>query len=236
MDAFKTLSLSELMAFLQKAQSAKASVSLRPVGSNRILGDLHLRGMEAGNSLHLLGAKRRDHLPAAGSAVTVSLLLEDEVVSFEALVLEPIVATEGDTLFPPIVRVGWPSEGARFQNRSDLRVASPIHRSLEASVTLASGERLRAHIVNLTETGMGLAMAGDFRETIPMTVTVEAQLPGGDAWTGHGQIRHVSLLEGAEPLPVRLGLVLDGEPSEALKRFLQNRRTDVSEDFKKLGR
>lgn len=231
-----TLSLLELMAFLQRAQSAKASVSLRSMGSNRLLGDLHLRGMEAGTALHLMGAKRRDHLPEAGGAVTASMVLGDEVVSFDALVLEPIVATEGDTLFPPIVRIGWPSEGARFQNRKDVRVASPVHRSLDATVQLPSGVRVPAHLVNLTETGMGLALHGEFRETIPLSVTVEAQLPGGGAWTGHGEIRHVTVLEGQEPLPVRLGVVLSGEPDEILRRFLQNRRTDFSEDFKRPGR
>lgn len=231
----QTLSLSELMDLLVRAQTAKAPVSLRCYGSNRLLGDLHLRGMEAGAALHLMGAKRRDQLPEPGGAVTASLILGDEVVSFEAMLLEPIVATEGDTLFPPILRIGWPSGGARFQKRRDLRVASPLHRPLDATLRLPSGTQIPVQIVNFTETGMGLAMDTEFRETLPMAARIEAVLPGGEDLRCEGQVRHLTVRPG-EPHPVRLGLVLSGETSEPVRRFLQNRRTDLSQDLRRSGR
>ncbi len=234
-DDVQYLSLDELMDLVRRAQDAKAPVSLRGHGSNRLLGDLHLRGMEAGRALHLMGAKRRDHLPQPGSAVTASLIIGDEVVSFEALVLEPIVASEGDTLFPPILRIGWPADGARFQNRRDVRVASPLNRALDATVCLPSGTRVPALILNLTETGMGLAMDGEFRETLPMRARVEATLPGGGDLGCEGEIRSLTVVTG-EIHPIRLGLVMLGPPTEALKRFLQNRRTDLSQDLKRGGR
>lgn len=229
------LPLPELLALLSRAQEAKAPVSLRSTGSNRLLGDLHLRGLEAGTALHLMGAKRRDHLPETGKDVTVSLVLGDEVISFETTVLEPIVATEGDTLFPPIVRVAWPTGGARFQQRHDLRVASPVHRPLEATLRFANGNAMPAQVVNLTETGVGLALKGMFKETLPLEASVDMEMPDGSSIRCEGVIRHLTLREGDTHF-VRLGLVVQGHANEALKRFLQARRTDYSQDLKRAGR
>ena len=229
------LSLPDLLDLLSRAQEAKAPVSLRSNGSNRLLGDLHLRGMEAGVALHLLGAKRRDHLPPEGGRVTVSLVLGSEVISFETTVLSPIVANEGDTLFPPIMRVAWPMEGARFQHRQDLRVASPVHRPLDATLRLGSGTTISAQVVNLTETGVGLALNGMLKETLPLQASVDMVLPDGSPLRCEGVIRHLTFREG-ETHYVRLGLVLADASNEALKRFLQARRTDYLQDLRKPGR
>lgn len=229
------LPLSDLLALLSRAQEAKAAMSLRSSHSNRLLGDLHLRGMEAGVALHLMGAKRRDHLPATGSPVTVSLILGEEVITFETAILEPIIANEGDTLFPPIIRLAWPTDGARFQHRHDLRVASPVHRPLDATLRLHSGTTISAQVVNLTETGVGLALNGMFTETLPLQASVDMVMPDGSPMQCEGVIRHITFREG-ETHFVRLGLVLHDTANEALKRFLQARRTDYSQDLRKPGR
>jgi c-di-GMP-binding flagellar brake protein YcgR len=229
------LPLPDLLALLKQAKEAKAPMSLRMGGSNRLLGDLRLGGMEQGIALHLQGAKRRDHLPDLGSLAAISLVYGEEVISFETTVLAPIIASEGDTHFPPVLRVAWPKEGARFQHRQDLRVASPVHRPLDATLRLDTGREVSAQVVNLTETGIGLALNGMLEESLPLKASVDMVMPDGSALHCDGVIRHVTFREG-ETHFVRLGLVLEEAANETLKRFLQARRTDYSQGLRKAGR
>ncbi len=84
----------ELESMLREAKELKASVSLRAMGTNRMLGDLRLAGLEPGQAMHLMGAKRRDQLPEEGTMVTLSIILGDQVVSLDSPVLSPLVAAE----------------------------------------------------------------------------------------------------------------------------------------------
>ncbi len=230
------LDSSTLETVLRRAHLVKAPTSLRAEGSNRMLGDLQLRGLEPGVALHLLGAKRRDQLPEAGTPVTLSILLGDEVLSLRSVLLEPLVASEGDTLFPPVLRVAWPTEAIAFHHRQSVRVAAPDQLPLEAIVR-AGDHSAPGRILNLTETGLGLGLAQAPWIRTGLLLDVEAELPGIGTIHLAGEVRYCTVLED-NALPVRAGMLLGTvapEVLEQLLRFVQNRRTDRSEHFRQGG-
>lgn len=223
----------ELEALLREAQDLRASVSLRAEGTNRMLGDLHLRGMEPGVALHLLGAKRRDQLPVEGTQVTLSIILGEQVVSLQSPLLAPLVASEGDTMFPPIIRLAWPTNGIEIKRRRDMRVAAADQAPLIGTLK-TTDQSWDVKVLNLTETGMGVALPLAANLPLRQKVVVETTLPGGAFFSTHGEIRHLMHMDG-DPLPTRAGVVfwgLPGEGQEALRRFIQDRRTDRSESLR----
>lgn len=237
MNELQHLDVPTLETALRRAHLVKAPTSLRAAGSDRILGDLQLRGLESGVALHLLGAKRRDQIPSAGTEVTLSILLGDEVLSLRSQLLEPLVAAEGDTLFPPVLRVAWPTEAVSFHHRTAVRVAAPDQLPLEARVRAQGGPSAPARVVNLSESGLGVALAEATWVHAGMELEIEMELPGIGRVRLAGEVRHLTLLEGKE-LPLRAGLVLGPlEPAtrDGLRRFVQNRRTDRSESLRQSG-
>lgn len=236
MNAPQHLDHSTLEAALRRAHLVKAPTSLRVEGGGRVLGDLQLRGLEPGVALHLVGAKRRDHLPAAGTAVVLSILLGEEVLTLRTTLLEPLVAQEGDTLFPPVLRVAWPAQAAAFHHRAAMRVAAPAQAPLPA-VVRGEGVSAPAYILNLTESGIGLALAEAPWMQPGLTLEVEVDLPGAGPVSFSGEVRYATVLEEGD-LPVRAGLLFHGLPPDALEtlwEFIQNRRTDRSESLRHGG-
>lgn len=225
-----------LGTLLRRAHLVKAPTSLRAEGSNRVLGDLQLRGLEPGTALHLLGAKRRDQLPEAGTVVTLSILLGEEVLSVRSTLLEPLVASEGDTLFPPVLRVAWPSEAVSFHHRQAVRVAAPDQAPLEA-VVRGGGHEERGRILNLTDSGLGLGLDPVSWIGVGTTLEVDTVLPGIGPMRFSGEVLHATVLVEGE-FPLRAGLRFRGLPAgdlEDLRRFIQSRRTDRSEGFRQGG-
>ena len=223
----------ELETMLREAKDLKASLSLRAMGTNRMLGDLRLGGLEPGVAMHLVGAKRRDQLPEEGTLVTLSIILGDQVVSLDSPVLTPLVAAEGDTLFPPVLRIAWPTRGIELKRRRDMRMASPDQAPL-VGILKAQDQSWEVQVLNLTETGMGLALPGSANLPLRQKIQVQTTLPGGALFSCHGEIRHLMHMEG-DPLPTRAGVVfwgLPGEGQEALRRFIQDRRTDRSQNLR----
>jgi len=223
----------ELETMLREAKDLKASLSLRAMGTNRMLGDLRLGGLEPGVAMHLVGAKRRDQLPEEGTLVTLSIILGDQVVSLDSPVLTPLVAAEGDTLFPPVLRIAWPTRGIELKRRRDMRMASPDQAPL-VGILKAQDQSWEVQVLNLTETGMGLALPGSANLPLRQKIQVQTTLPGGALFSCHGEIRHLMHMEG-DPLPTRAGVVfwgLPGEGQEALRRFIQDRRTDRSQSLR----
>jgi c-di-GMP-binding flagellar brake protein YcgR len=234
MDQNNGLSGEELEDRLAMAKDEGAYASLRAIGSPRMLGDLQVRGLEPGIAIQLMGVKRREQFPPAGTEVILSILLGDEVISSRTTLLDPIVFAEGDTMFPPVLRVGWPTEAIQTHRRHDVRVATPDLPPLEAILEF-DGQRLEAHLLNLTETGMGLGLSERLSIPLKTQVEVETRIPGGELIRTSGEVRHAELVE-HEPLPMRLGVVL-GHLTEAvqdaLHRFIQARRMDRSEELRR---
>lgn len=226
----------ELETMLQEAKDLKASLSLRAMGTNRMLGDLRLASIEPGVAMHLMGAKRRDQLPDEGTMVTLSIILGDQVVSLDSPVLAPLVAAEGDTLFPPVLRIAWPTRGIELKRRRDMRMASPDQAPLVGTLK-AADQTWEVKVLNLTETGMGLALPASANLPLRQKVQVLTTLPGGAPFSCHGEIRHLMHMEG-DPFPTRAGVVfwgLPGEGQEDLRRFIQDRRTDRSQSLRDPG-
>ena len=233
MDGTRILPPAELETLLRRALMVKAPASLRTEGSNRLLGDLQLRGLEPGTALHLLGAKRRDQLPEAGTPILLSLLLGAEVLAIHTTLLDPLVAHEDETFFPPVLRAAWPVEGISFHHRADVRVAAPDQAPLDAVVKLG-GAALAARVLNLTEAGLGVGLVDAPGLCVGTEVTVETILPEGELLGLAGECRHLERLQG-DPLPWRVGIVFKGnseEVLELLRSFVQNRRTDRSESMR----
>ena len=223
----------ELESMLREAKDLRASVSLRAMGTNRMLGDLRMGGLEPGVAMHLTGAKRRDQLPVEGTTVTLSIILGDQVVTLDSPVLSPLVAVEGDTQFPPILRLAWPTLGIELKRRRDMRVASADQKPL-VGILKTPDQSWEVKVLNLTETGMGLALPASANLPLRQRVVVETTLPNGAFFSTHGEIRHLMHMEG-DVLPTRAGVVfwgLPGEGQEALRRFIQDRRTDRSESLR----
>ena len=233
MDATRILDPAELETLLRRALMVKAPTSLRTEGSNRLLGDLQLRGLEPGEALHLLGAKRRDQLPEAGTPILLSMLLGDEVLAIHTTLLDPLVAHEDETFFPPVLRAAWPREGVSFHHRADVRVAAPDQAPLEGLLGVA-GTEFAARLLNLTETGIGIGLVDGPGLHLGMGVVLETHLPEGILLRLTGEFRHIERLEG-DPLPWRAGIVLKDNPPEVLetlRAFVQNRRTDRSDSLR----
>ena len=230
----RTLNREQLEGLLRKAKDARSPASIRALGSPRLLGDLEVCGLESGHSIHLMGAKRRDQIPPPGTEVTLSLLVEDEVITAHTSLLEAIISNEGDTMFPPILRVAWLDKAIEFHRRGDVRVATPDLPPLKASLAF-DGRILEARLLNLTETGMGVGIDEVVSLMPHARVEIEVLLPGGTPLRVIGEVRHAELLD-HDALPSRIGLVfaeISEHSREALHRFVQARRTDRSEVMRK---
>jgi hypothetical protein len=219
----------DLASLLRRIQRERCSASLRARGSARMLGQLQLLGLEEGRSFQLTGAKQRDALPRAGTPVTVSFLLPEGVVAVHCTVLEAAHSAEGEPV-QPVLRVAWPERLFEFHRRDEVRVATPELPPLHA--TLVAGEvRLPAMLLNLTETGMGLALEQPPPFSLQGEVTVETELPGGIPLRLAGDVRYAEILDD-DPLPVRFGLVLterSPQAREQLRGLVQARRIIRSE-------
>lgn len=224
------LSAPVLEQFLVQARLTKAVASLRLRGANsRLLGDLHIHGFRPGSALELSGLRVRDSVPAAGTPVTLTILLGEEVLTLESLLLPPIPDESGNTL----LSLDWPREPARLHPRRDVRVAAPDQSPLKARVGLG-GRDLDALLVNLTETGVGLAFEEPLMVELHAVVEIDAELPDGAVLRCPGEVRHLTYLEGQD-YPTRLGVVLKPGPDtdlEPIHRFIQTRRTDRSQGFR----
>lgn len=226
----QTLTPPELAALLQRARETSAPASIRAVGSVRLLGDLRVNGLEQGRALHLGGVRRRDQLLPLGTPVALSLVMGDEVFALQSSLLEPILSTAGDTQVPPILRLAWPSPEIEVHRRAQVRVGTPDLPPLQARL-IHQGQALDAELLNLTETGVGLGLTAPLMLDLHSEVALETRLPGGLAIKATGEVRHLEWLEG-DRLPTRLGLVLgamEEDHREALRRFIQARRTVRSE-------
>lgn len=230
MGNLQRLNDSDIHTLLRSAQVQHAPASLRAHGSHRMLGDLQLREIEPGQALQITGAKRRDHLPEAGTHMTLTLLMGEDVVSFDAPFLAPLYM-EGD--LAPILRVGWPSEGIQRHPRRQIRVAAPQQTPLAAKVRVDRQE-FEGLLVNLTEAGLGLAVKEVLVLEFHTQVKVETTLPDGSAFNCEGEVRHFTHLED-DSYPTRFGLSIlkASEPDlENLRTFIQVRRTDRSESLR----
>jgi hypothetical protein len=225
------LSAPVLEQFLLQARLTKAAASLRLQSVHaRLLGDLRIQGFRPGSVLELSGLHVRDLVPAEGTAVTLTILLGDEVLTLESILLAPQFQ-EG----APILRLDWPREPARLHPRRAIRMAAPEQAPLKARVTLG-GQDLPALLLNLTETGVGLALEEALMVDLHEVVGIDALLPDGARLRCQGEVRHLTYLEG-EDYPTRLGVVLKPGPDtdmEPIHRFIQARRTDRSEGFRQV--
>lgn len=219
-----------LEQFLIQARLTHAVASLRLQGVNaRLLGDLRVHASVPGSALELSGLRVRDAMPADGMAVTLTILLGEEVVTLESVLLPPISDGAGNLR----LRLDWPQEPARLHRRRDVRVAAPDQLPLKARVGLG-GRQLDALLVNLTETGVGLAFEETLLVELHAAVDIDADLPDGAVLHCPGEVRHLTFLEG-QVYPTRLGVVLhpkSGSDLEPIHRFIQARRTDRSQSFR----
>lgn len=224
------LSAPVLEQLLIQARLTQAVASLRLQGAGaRMLGDLRVHASIPGSVLELSGLHVRDAVPTVGSSVTLTVLLGDEVLTIESLLLHPLPDGTGSFL----LRLDWPLEPARLYHRRDVRVAAPEQSPLKARVGVA-GRQLDALLVNLTETGVGLAFQEVLLVELHAAVDIDAQLPDGTVLCCSGEVRHLTYLEGQD-YPTRLGVVLRPEREadlEPIHRFIQARRTDRSQSFR----
>lgn len=230
MGHLSSLSAPVLEQFLIQARLNRAVASLRLQGpSPRLLGDLRIHGSRPGAGLELSGLHARDLVPAEGTPVTLTVLLGDEVLTLTSLLTGTIQDEEGDTL----LRLDWPRDPARLHRRRDMRVAAPEQPPLKVRVTL-EGRDLEALLVNLTETGVGLALEEAMMVDLHAAVEIDALLPDGAVLRCPGQVRHIAYLEGQD-FPTRVGVVLHPRAQgdlDAIRRFVQARRTDLSQRFR----
>jgi c-di-GMP-binding flagellar brake protein YcgR len=222
----------QLEAILNNAQKSKTSASLRVQGAVKLLGQLRVRSLETGGAIQLEGAKLRDLLPPAGTPVTLTLIQGEEVITIRTHLLEPITMRQ-EPKTPPVLQAAWPTEPLEIHPRRAVRVATPDLPPLEATIHW-QGQTLEAKLLNLTDMGMGLG----FKDLLPFQyhdqMEVVTNLPGTDALTVSGDVRHSEALEGDE-LPTRVGLVLvdlPPETRESLQRFIQARRMDRSTEMR----
>lgn len=224
------LSAPVLEQFLIQARLTGAVASLRlQTATSRLLGDLRIRAFRPGSTLDLSGIHPRDAVPAEGTPVTLTVLLGEEVLTLESLLLPPLFDEGGGTL----LRLDWPHEPAQLHRRRDMRVAAPDQSPLKVRVGLG-GRTHEALLVNLTETGVGLALEEVLMVELHSPVDIDAQLPDGSELHCPGEVRHLAYLEGQE-YPTRLGVVLTPGPDvdlEPIHRFIQARRTDRSQGFR----
>lgn len=227
---WRRLNPDDLAALLAGIQARGCPASLRVEGTARILGQLRVRALEPGCAIQLEGAKRRDFMHPAGTAVALTVLMDDQVVVARSLLLQPLPGRVAGLDHPPVLRLAWPEEPLEFHHREEVRVATPDLEPLEATL-LTRGLRFPAKLLNLTETGMGLGLEEPLPFELAPEVEVETRLPGGFLLRMVGQVRHREVLED-DPLPVRIGLVLRGMPPqlrETLRGMIQVRRILRSE-------
>lgn len=218
-----------LREFLRQARDTRAQVSLRPVGSPRLLGHLHIQNFVPGMSLELTGTRHRDLFPPDGSQVILSILLGEDVLSMETMLISSS-SQDGDG---PGLLLDWPQEPVPLHRRRDVRMAGPDQTPLRARVDL-EGRSHDALLVNLTETGVGLAFQEALLVDLHALVQIETVLPGGATLKCPGEVRHLTFLEGQD-YPTRLGVVLHPRAEadlEPMRRFIQARRTDRSQSFR----
>jgi len=162
--------------------------------------------------------------------VSLTVLLGEDVLSLQARMLDPILARESDTLFPPLLRMDWPQGLKIMHDRNEVRVGAPDLPPMKA--TLESGNRIYlALLLNLTETGMGLGLTEKIFIDLNTSVEMGTELPDGTYLFIKGTVRHLAWLE-EDPLPTRIGLVIESMTDldrENLRCFIQARRTDRSE-------
>jgi c-di-GMP-binding flagellar brake protein YcgR len=224
------VSQEELEALLNRVRNGQCSASLRADGTSRMLGQLQVRGLERGTAIHLAGVKRRDRLPPAGTPVTLSFLLDEDVVSIRTVLLEPLAAEAGGRQQLVVLRAAWPTLPLEWHRREEVRVATPELPPLRATLTV-QGRRFSAELLNLTETGVGLGLRRAPPFPLQGEMQVDTLLPSGVPLHLVGEVRHSGRLDG-DPLPIRLGLVLrllPPEVREALRRMIQARRIIRSE-------
>jgi len=225
-----SLSAPVLEQFLIQARSTQAVASLRLHGPTpRLLGDLHIHGFRPGSTLDLSGLHVRDSVPMEGTPVTLTILLGEEVLTLESILLPSLPDKAGNTL----LRLAWPHEPARLHPRRDMRVAAPDQAPLKVRVDLA-GRRLEALLMNLTETGVGIALQEFLMVDLHAPVEIDAELPDGAILHCPGEVRHLTYLEG-QPYPTRLGIILHPMAEadlDPIHRFIQARRTDRSQSFR----
>jgi hypothetical protein len=220
----------DLETLLNQVRNAQSSASLRVDGGNRMLGQLQVRGVEPGAAIQLGGAKSRDRLPPAGTGVTISFLLDHEVLSIRTVLLEPLAAGAAGRQQPRVLRAAWPTLPLEWHHRDEVRVATPELPPLRATLTV-QGHRISAELLNLTETGLGLGLKKVPPFPLQGEMQVDTLLPGGIPLHLVGDVRHSGSLDN-DPLPVRLGLVLRTLPPEvreSLRRMIQARRIIRSE-------
>jgi c-di-GMP-binding flagellar brake protein YcgR len=163
-------------------------------------------------------------------AVTLTILLGDDVLTLESTLLSPTQDALGNTL----LRLSWPQEPARLHHRRDVRVAGPDQLPLKVQLRVAD-QPYEAMLVNLTETGVGLALVETLMIDLHTIVRIDAELPDGTALHCPAEVRHLTYIEGQD-FPMRLGLVLTPTPGtdlEPIHRFIQARRTDRSQSLRK---
>lgn len=231
MDSSPAAENMELDALLIAAGKVASPASLRESGSLRMLGDLQLHSLEPGKWLLFKGAKRRDQHPPVGTVLTLSLILGGECYALRTTMGEPL-SSPVET--GPLVRVSWPTEILERHRAEDLRVASPGLPALDAQVSVG-GRLYAAKLLNLSETGIGLGFPQSFPLVLRAHLDVETFLPGGIPFQITGEVRHMEILEG-ESLPLRVGVVMgsmEGASREGMRRFIQARRTMLSDMLRK---
>ena len=230
MSELRPMNQEDLEALLNRVRTSQCPASLRVDGSNRLLGHLQVRGLESGVAIQLGGAKHRDRLPPPGTAVTLSFLVEQEVLAIRTVLLEPLAAEAGGRQQLRVLRAAWPTSALEWHHRDEVRVATPDLPPLRATLSVR-GQRIAAELLNLTETGIGLGLKKSPPFPLQGVMEVDTLLPGGVPLHLVGDVRHSGRLDN-DPLPVRLGLVLQALPveiREALRRMIQARRSILSE-------
>ena len=229
MGQISNLSATVLERFLLQAKLTAAQASLRLEGPQaRILGDLHILGLRPGVSLDISGLHTRDSVPVLGMPVTLTVLLGEEVLTLQST-LEAATVEAGS----PILHLAWPQLPAQAHPRRAVRVAAPSQAPLTARMGLGN-RTLDALLINLTETGVGLALRESLLVDLHAPVEIDAELPDGATLHCPGEVRHLSVMEGQD-YPTRLGIVLHPTPDTDLgpmHRFIQARRTDRSQSFR----
>lgn len=225
-----TLSAPALEQFLHQALHTRAVASLRlQSAKSRLVGDLRIHAFRSGADLELAGLRTRESVPPEGMPVTLTILLGEEVLTLEST----IRATRRENPSETILCLGWPVEPARLHPRREVRVAAPDQSPLKVQVSFG-GRSFDALLVNLTETGVGLALSETLMVDLHTEVQIDAELPDGAELHCPGEVRHLTFRDGLA-FPTRLGVVL--RPSnhadlEPIHRFIQTRRTDRSQGFR----
>lgn len=229
MGQVSNISVTVLERFLLQARLTGAQASLRLEGPHaRIFGDLHIHGLRSGASITLSGLHRRDSVPDEGTPVSLTVLLGEEVLSLRSTLAAPTQENEAT-----ILALTWPEVPAQIHPRRQVRVASPAQNPLKARVSLGT-RVLEALLMNLTETGVGLAFQESLMLDLHTTVEIDAELPGGTTLHCPGEVCHLTYLEGHD-YPTRLGVMLRPTPTTDLGpmlQFIQARRTDRSQSLR----